>query len=80
MADDDDDSAANDGGMPNAPDAYTGPTGSVTGTVWAPGNAPGMVPAGHEIPVFGAVAYLSYTRPPPIPQQVHCEQCVDPPG
>jgi hypothetical protein len=62
------------------PDAYVGPTGSVSGTVWAPGNAPGMVPAGHEIPLFGAVVYLSLNRPPPIPQETYCEPCVEPPG
>ncbi|RMH41737.1 MAG: hypothetical protein D6689_10165 [Deltaproteobacteria bacterium] len=37
------------------PDAYAGPAGTVRGTVWAPGNAPGMVPAGHEIPIHDAL-------------------------
>lgn len=76
-ADDGDDDSSGDAGQP---DAYTGPVGTISGTVWAPGNAPGMVPATHEIPIFGAVAYLSLQPPPPIPQRVHCEQCVDPPG
>jgi hypothetical protein len=45
------------------------------GTVWAPGNAPGMVPAGHEIPVFDAVVYLTSEPPAPIFQHVYCEAC-----
>src|SRR5688572_14435764 len=69
-----------DGGNANQPDAYVGPTGSVTGVVWAPGNAPGMVPAGHEIPVAGALVYVSIVKADPIPQEVYCEQCIDPPG
>jgi hypothetical protein len=54
-----------------------GPSGtmSLTGTVWAPGNAPGMVPAGNEIPVYNALVYLSTERPAPIPQVVYCEEC-----
>ncbi len=62
------------------PDAYTGPVASVNGTVWAPGNAPGMVPTGHEIPIHNALIYVSLQKPTPIPQNVHCDQCVDPPG
>lgn len=69
-----------DGGGTQLPDAYTGPVATVTGTVWAPGNAPGMVPAGHEIPIHNALVYVSLQKPPPIPQAVHCDQCVDPPG
>ncbi len=61
-------------------DAYSGPAGTVTGTVWAPGNAPSMVPAGHEIPIFGAVVYLSLSKPSPIPQTVYCDSCVQTPG
>ncbi len=49
--------------------------GALTGTVWAPGNAPGMVPAGQQIPVHGAVVYLAAERPSPIPQQAYCEGC-----
>jgi len=68
-----------DGGTSYA-DAYTGPAGTIAGTVWAPGNSPGMVPSGNEIPIFNALVYVSLQRPAPIPQMVHCDQCIDPPG
>lgn len=67
-----------DGGV--SADAYNGMLGTITGVVWAPGNAPGMVPAGHEIPIFDALVYVTLTPPAPIPQATYCEQCVDPPG
>ncbi len=67
-----------DGG--SLPDSYMGPVGHLTGTVWAPGNAPGMVPAGHEIPVFNALIWVSPSQPVPIPQQAYCDKCVDNPG
>ncbi|MEW5854927.1 MAG: hypothetical protein AB2A00_39490 [Myxococcota bacterium] len=53
------------------------PPGSarVRGTVWAPGNAPGMVPLNEEIPVSGAVVYATTSRPDAIPQEVYCEVC-----
>ena len=51
----------------------------VTGTVWAPGNAPGLVPVGHEIPVAGAMVYLGLVKPDPIPQRVECVPCVQAP-
>ncbi len=52
------------------------PTGMVTGTVWAPGNAIGAVPAGYEIPVAGAMVYLADDAPPhPIPDEVYCDRC-----
>jgi hypothetical protein len=78
--DDDDDNTGGIDAAPGLPDAYTGPVGTISGTVWAPGNAPGMVPAGQEIPIFDALVYLSFAPPPQIPQETHCEQCVDPPG
>lgn len=78
-SDDDDGTGVVDGGG-STPDAYWGPVGSLSGQVWAPGNALGMVPAGHEIPIFNALVYLSATKPPDIPQQVYCEQCVNPSG
>ncbi|MDH5491318.1 MAG: carboxypeptidase-like regulatory domain-containing protein [Myxococcales bacterium] len=53
------------------------PFASIAGTVWAPGNAPGMVPANEEIPVFGAAIRLMVGRPAAIPQGVYCEECVD---
>ncbi len=56
-----------DGGAITA-DASPIGSGNVTGTVWAPGNAPGMVPAGHEIPISNALVYISLSPPAPIPQ------------
>jgi hypothetical protein len=69
--DDDDD----DGG--SGPDAGgPPPAGSVTGTVWAPGNAIGAVPPGYEIPVAGAMIYFADNeRPPAIPDEVYCDRC-----
>jgi len=52
---------------------------AVTGTVWAPGNAPGMVPPGHEIPVAGAMVYLGLIKPDPIAQAVECLPCTQAP-
>lgn len=52
-------------------------TASLSGTVWAPGMAPGQVPAGHEIPIAGALISLEAERPPPIPSGVYCERCVE---
>jgi hypothetical protein len=68
-----------DGGT-GGPDAYTGPVATVSGKVWAPRWAPGEVPAGQEIPIFGALVYVSATKPAPIPQATYCEQCVDAPA
>src|SRR5262245_31776922 len=52
------------------------PVGSVTGTVWAPGNAIGTVPAGYEIPVAGAMVYFADASPPnAIPDEVYCDRC-----
>lgn len=70
---------AGDGG-PGAHDAQAPTSATITGTVWAPGNAPGMVPAGHEIPLFGARVYLSAARPEPIPQVTYCDRCTEPPN
>lgn len=52
-----------------------GPSATLTGVVYAPGNAPGMVPPGHEIPIAGAKVELRTNRPPPIPDGAYCEQC-----
>jgi hypothetical protein len=52
----------------------------VTGKVWAPKWALGDVPAGQEIPIFGAMVYVSTTKPDPIPDKVYCEACVDAPA
>jgi hypothetical protein len=68
-ADDDDDD-----GPPPPP-----PQGTVTGTVWAPGNAIGSVPAGYEIPVAGALVYVADTAPDAIPEGAYCERCTEHP-
>jgi hypothetical protein len=52
------------------------PAGNVTGTVWAPGNAIGSVPAGYELPVAGAMVYFADDAAPnPIPDEVYCDRC-----
>jgi hypothetical protein len=53
---------------------------AVRGRVWAPGLAPGLVAVGDEVPVNGAVVYLSERRPDPIPQRVYCEPCIEAPA
>ncbi len=49
----------------------------VHGRVWAPGNGPGDVPAGREVPVAGALVRLLARRPDPIPDGVHCRDCLE---
>jgi hypothetical protein len=51
----------------------------LTGRVWAPRWAPGDVPPGQEIPIFGAMVYVSATKPDPIPEHVYCSACIDAP-
>ncbi len=68
QGDDDDDDGQRDAGPQP-------PAGSVTGVVWAPGNAIGAVPAGYEIPVAGAMVYVADTAPPAIPDGVYCDRC-----
>nr|HEX4317670.1 hypothetical protein [Kofleriaceae bacterium] len=53
---------------------------AVTGKVYAPMWAPGQVPTGQEIPIFGALVYASSTPPTPIPDHTYCESCVDTPS
>jgi hypothetical protein len=53
----------------------------VTGTVWAPGNGPGQVVQGFEIPVSGAMVLLSSAPGDQIPQEATCIECTEaPPG
>lgn len=52
------------------------PHASVLGVVWAPGNAPGDVPRGREIPVSGALVRLLERRPDPPPSGVSCRACL----
>src|SRR5262245_24428468 len=79
----DDDTGGDDDAIdagPTGPDAYVGPMGSLSGIVWMPSSAPGMVPTGQEIPVSDALVYVSTGELPIIPQTVYCDQCEDPPG
>src|SRR4029078_12368162 len=73
--DDDDDTKVD--AAPGTADADMRPMGSVTGRVWMPNYAPGLVPAGQEIPVFGALVTLTQNKLAPIPDHVYCEQCQD---
>jgi hypothetical protein len=66
-----------DASSSSGPDAYNGPTGTITGHVWMPKYGPGQVPAGQEIPVFGAMVSITTTKLAPIPDHVYCEQCAD---
>lgn len=73
-----------DGSVPG-PDGGTtprpmGPLAMITGSVWAPGNAPGMVTPGEEIPIFNASIQVRTTRPEPIPNMVYCERCISAEG
>lgn len=52
---------------------------TITGRVWAPKWAPGDVPPGQEIPIYGATIYVTDTKPAPIPQQTFCEACIETP-
>src|SRR5688572_29443656 len=72
VGDDDDDGADIDAGpLPPVP-------GTLTGTVWAPGNALGAVAAGYEIPVANATVYVADASPAPIPAGVYCDRCTEP--
>ncbi len=69
-----------DGDDQASPDAYAGAPAELSGTVWMPGQSPGLAAPGEEVPVFGALVYVTRSRPDPIPQEVYCERCVDAPG
>lgn len=51
--------------------------GQISGRVWAPGNAPGMVPDGHEIPIASAAVRLTGANPDGVPQQAYCAECIE---
>ncbi|MBA3821475.1 MAG: hypothetical protein H0X17_21505 [Deltaproteobacteria bacterium] len=53
---------------------------TVTGKVWAPNQAPGQAAPGTEIPIAGALVYVSIAKPEPIPDGVYCEMCVPTPA
>lgn len=46
---------------------------TLTGKIWAPNLT-------SDIPIFGALVYATTVKPPPIPQEVFCEECVDAPS
>jgi hypothetical protein len=80
-----DDGGDHDGGTDDGDDDPDGgtpgrdgprPAGvTLSGTVWAPGNAPGEVPAGEEIPVAGAIVSLAFGELARIPEGAFCERC-----
>lgn len=72
-----DDTGGGDGG---GGDGSGGNYAELTGKVWAPNQAPGQAVMGQEIPVAGALVYVSATKPDPIPDRVYCEQCIATPN
>ena len=56
------------------------PANQVTGRVYAPNHGPGQTPPGQEIPIAGALVYVSDVQPTPIPDRVYCEACVATPN
>ncbi|HPH67720.1 MAG TPA: hypothetical protein PLF40_18310 [Kofleriaceae bacterium] len=61
-------------------DAFVPQTATLTGKVWAPNQGPGQAAPGQEIPIYGALVYLTKTKPDAIPQNAYCEKCVDTPA
>ncbi|MBA3460656.1 MAG: hypothetical protein H0T46_11875 [Deltaproteobacteria bacterium] len=68
------------GGGGDGGDGSGGNFAELKGKVWAPNQAPGQAMAGQEIPIAGALVYVSATKPDPIPDRVYCEQCVPTPS
>src|SRR5688572_5144596 len=73
------DGRGGDGGVGDD-DAHTGNFATITGKVWAPNQGPGQAAPGQEIPIAGALVYVSQNRPAQIPDGVYCEQCVPTPN
>lgn len=69
-----------DGTSIDASDVPVDPNAIVTGRVYAPNQGPGQVPPGQEIPISGALVYISDMKPEPIPDHVYCEECVETPN
>jgi hypothetical protein len=63
---------------PDAPPPVT--TATLTGKVWAPNQGPGQAAPGQEIPIAGALVWVTTTKPEPIPDGVYCEECVPTPN
>jgi len=62
-----------------ATDYFTG-TGAITGVVFSPEPPPGADPLVlRNFPISGALVYLTYTDPSPIPEGVYCHECVEMP-
>lgn len=55
-------------------------TAVVSGRVFAPNQSPAQALINQEVPVSGALVYVSTTRPEAIPSTVYCERCVAPPA
>jgi hypothetical protein len=51
-------------------------TAVISGRVFAPNQGPAQALLGQEVPVAGALVYVSTTKPEPIPSGVYCERCV----
>jgi len=58
---------------------YTGPpgTGTIRGVVYSPDPPAGADPSLTKFPISGALVYLSYDPPDPIPEGVYCHECVE---
>jgi len=66
---------------PDDPNGVDAPTAAiVSGVVYAPNQGPGQAAPGQEIPISGALVYVTTTPPEPIPDHVYCEACVAPPS
>jgi len=63
------------GGGDDGVDSGGGGTG-VSGRVWFPNHGPGQTAPGQEIPIAGALVYVSSAQPAPIPDHVYCEPCI----
>lgn len=68
------------GGDDTTVDATEVAYATLTGKVWAPNQGPGQAILGQEVPIAGALVYVSQNRPAQIPDGVYCEQCVPTPN
>jgi hypothetical protein len=70
----DDEGGDDQGTRPDArPRVDAAAPATLTGKIWAPNLT-------SDIPIFGALVYATTVKPPPIPQEVFCEECVDAPS
>ena len=70
------DDARADAGIDATPPPDADPDrATLRGRVWGPSMAPGLAPAGQEMPVFGAAVYVTTERPTAIPSHVYCDRC-----